>query len=181
MDIVLHGINSILSASVGAGGAWLYERWKRIRLSADDWRLWYSYQDGEGGLASEPHPPDKPITEITYNFTVRIFNEKSAAVGLHHFSLLFTKGRGRARVTLLRDDDVQHGGDVIRAGRRFNTSLRQITLQPKLWTVEDISGHIDDIVEGGAAVRKADAVRLVAKTADGKRCEWHITDLTPAS
>jgi hypothetical protein len=177
-DALLHIVNSGVSATAGVGVAWLYERWKRIRLAADDWRIWYSFEGAEDGSTVEQPPPDKPIKSIGYGFTARLFSEKTAAVGLHRFAVLFTKGKGRTRKVLIRDEDVHHVGQFIRQCRKVAGPLKQMTLQPKLWTVEELSGHIGEATAAG--VRQADGVWLTAETADGKSFQWHVTNLRPA-
>lgn len=177
-DALLHILNSGVSATAGVGVAWLYERWKRVRLAPDDWQLWYGYEGAEGGMATVPPPPETPIVRIMYGFTARWFSDKTGAVGLHRFAVLFTKGKGRARKVLIRDDDVQHVGQFIRQGRKVAGPLTQMTLQPKLWTVEELSGYVGEAMT--AVVRQADGVWLTAETADGKSFQWHVTDLRPA-
>lgn len=75
-DTLLHLVNTGLSTSAGFGIATLYERWKKIRLTADDWQLWCNYRDAEGGNVAVPVPPDVPIDHIAYGFTARFFSEK---------------------------------------------------------------------------------------------------------
>lgn len=143
-----------------------------MRFIGSDWKLWYVSQDSSGGMV---YTETAPGFMFTYHFNARFFSEKPVAIGLHRFSVLFTRGVLHNRQILIRDNEPRHGERQIRAGQMYYEPLGPITLEPRDWAVENITGHSRDL----AALEKADAVWFIAYTANGKKMEWHIADLTP--
>jgi len=158
----------------GSAATRIYDSWKRVRFITSDWKLWYISQDSCGGMVYKETPPG---ISVQYHFTIRFFNEKSSPIGLHRFSIQFTKGTRRKRQVLMRDDQPRHGERQIRAAQVYYEPLGEMILQPRDWAVEDLTGYSRD----AATVQKADAVWFMAYTADGRIHEWHVADLKPLS
>jgi hypothetical protein len=177
-EILLHGINTLVSVSAGAGLRWLYERWKRIRFTASGWTLLYGSQDSFGAVNLSPGVPDTRLHHVQYHFTVRIFNEKSSAIGLHRFSVLFTRGKGRSKKIVGQDDQLRHGKLQTARHQSYREKLGEMMLEPHAWAVEDITGYPEGME---TAVQTADAVWFVAHAASGERYEWHVADLVPVA
>lgn len=155
---------------------WVTEWRKKIRFVASGWSLQYAHQDSLGQVHYKDEPPVEsgkkkrgghPV--IRYKFMVEAFNKKSTPVGLHRFSVQFTKGPWlpwRGRSVVFRDDVLLHGDHV---------ALGQMMLPPNAWAVENIVGYIREAPNAP----DADAVWFVAYSAEGKRFRWRVADLKP--
>ena len=158
----------------GSAATKLYDSLKRIRFIAADWRLLPLSKDSYGQMV---HKENTAGSYIEYLFTVKFFNEKSTPIGLHRFSVLFTKGVLHNRQILFRDDEPRHwgGGRFILTSAVNHERLGEMSLTSHDWAVEHITGQCRDV----ATIQKADAVWLIAYSANGTKYEWHVIDLKP--
>jgi hypothetical protein len=165
---ILHLVAFVAGAAITK----VYDSWKRIRFVAEDWKLWYVSKDSEYAPVYNENPPG---SSIDYYFTIKFFSEKPTPVGLHRFSVLFTKGVLHNRQILFRDDEPRHwgGGRFILTSAVNHERLGEMSLTSHDWAVEHITGQCSDV----ATIQKADAVWLIAYGANGKKYEWHVTDL----
>jgi hypothetical protein len=167
-------INPAITFFVGAAGTKIYGSWKRIRYTTSDWKLWYMFIGTRGGVSYRETPPGD---SVKYHFTARFFNEKPFPIGLHRFSIQFTKGKSFKRQVVMRDDNPRHGELQIRAAAEYFEPLGEMVLPPRDWAVENVTGYSQDV----SVIQKADAVWFMAYTADGKIRKWHVADLKPIS
>jgi len=167
-----------LFGSLGYGIACLLEWRKRIHFAADDWRLQYLHIDSVGGWSYKETPTVSERTrgsgnQMRYLFTVRLFNKKSQAVGLHRISVQFTKGPWHRRRIVVEDKEPRYGEKQVRNGAVHHDDLSEMSLPSHDWAVERVIGYLD----GAAQVSDADTVWFSAYSAEGKHFKWIVARL----
>jgi hypothetical protein len=111
----------VITFVAGATLKGLYDSRKRIQFASSGWTFQFQHYGSEMSISYKTDPPAKWNLEskltAAYSFTMRIFNERPEATGLHKFSVQFTRQLPAKRLTLLQDDAPSHGRGSIVAGR----------------------------------------------------------------
>ena len=170
---------AVLTLFLGALGNHLWEARKRLQFFATDWKFQYLGRDSFGGW----NWLDKTEAELTegkgqgsnvrYLFTVKIFNEKSEAIGLHDFSVEFMKGKGFQQEILFQHDDLRDASVPVSPGYG-SPKLGEMQLPSREWEVEQIVGY----PAWKSNLRETDSVWFVARSPSGKRIRWKVADVS---
>jgi hypothetical protein len=178
-ELIKQLVPPIVTYLFGAITGSLWEKRKRLRFSADDWKFQYLKIDSAGGW----HWDDKTEREITegkgtassvrYLFAAKIFNEKSEATGLHKLSVVFMKGEGRQRKKLFEHNEPLDASVPVQPGAR-SPKLGEIHLPAREFAVEQIVGYPG----WNSILSETESIWLFARSPDGKPYSWKVADIS---
>lgn len=169
---------AVFTLFLGAIGNHLWESRRRIRFVAADWKFQYLEHDTEAGRRwndkTERETAEDKVqgSKVRYLFTVKIFNEKSEATGLHDFSVEFMKGKGFQQELLFQHDDLRDASVPVSPGYG-SPRLGELQLPSREWVVAQIVGYPGWRLN----LRDTDSVWFVARSPSGKRFRRKVTDI----